>query len=463
MKGFRFLLYARSSRYWINLLITILIALGIAISIEIIGFTYNKRVDLTAEKRYQFSDQFKKILNSLEGRMDVTVFYQSGERLELDDLLSQYAIQSPKFHYELYDLDRNPGMAKKYGIKNYGESVITYGGKRTKVSYPVEDKIINALLKLTRKEKKVIYFLKGHGENDVLNSDQRKGYSKIKEALESEDYDVKELSLMRNENIPANASVLIISGPKKDFLKEELETIHQFVQKGGKALFMVDPYYSLPNLSLFLWGYDVVLGNNVIVDPNNRTLGGDAFTIIIPLFLKHPIIQDFQTPVLFPLARSVEAKRNPMAGVFAQTFAESDPKSFALSDKQELTKGKINIEEGQKGPISVATIVAIESKETKEGKQKESLQEQIVVFGDSDFISNLYINQLGNKDLFLNTVNWLSEEEYLISSRPKRPQYNYRFLKYQDTKSLFWLLVILQPALPLAVGLVIYIRRKIKG
>ncbi len=87
----------------------------------------------------------------------------------------------------------------------------------------------------------------------------------------------------------------------------------------------------------------------------------------------------------------------------------------------------------------------------------------MVVFGDSGFINNFYINHLGNKDLFLNTINWLSEEDYLISSRPKRPEYNYRFLKYQETKRLFWLLVILQPALPLVVGLVIYIRRKIKG
>ncbi|HSB07489.1 MAG TPA: Gldg family protein [Thermodesulfobacteriota bacterium] len=463
MKGLRFLLYARSSRYWINLLVTILIALGIAISIEIIGFNYNKRMDLTSEKRYEISDQFKKILNSLQGRIDVTVFYQSGERLELDDLLSQYAIQSPKFHYELYDLDRNPGMAKKYGIKSYGESVIIYGGKRTKVSYPVEDKIVNAILKLTRKEKKAIYFLKGHSENDITNDNPRKGYSKVREAIESEDYDVKELSLMKNENIPSNASVLIISGPKKDFLKEELETLHRFVQKEGKALFMIDPFYTFPNLSLFLSGYDVVLGNDVIVDQDNRTFGGDAVTILVPLFLKHPIIQDFRTPVLFPLARSVEVKGNPTAGVFAQTFAQSDPKSLALSDKKDLTKGKVTIEEGRKGPISVAAIVAIESKETKGEKQTGSLQEQIVVFGDSDFISNFYINQLGNKDLFLNTVNWLSEEDYLISSRPKRLEYNYRFLKYQDTKRLFWLLVILQPALPLAVGLVIYIRRKMKG
>lgn len=463
MKRFRLFPHARSSRYWINLLITILIVLGIAISIEILGSIYNKRLDLTSEKRYQISDQFRKILNSLEERIEVIVFCQSGERLELMDLLNQYAMQSPKFHYELYDLDRNPGMANRYGIRNYGETIIAYRGKRTKVSYPVEDKIINSILKLTRKEKKAIYFLKGHGENDISNNDPKKGFSKVKEALESEDYDVKELSLNMEGRIPARSSVLIISGPKKDLLKEELEPLRRFIQEGGKVLFMIDPFHSFPNLSAFLSIYDVVLGNDVVMDPYNRTLGGDEYTIMIPLFLKHPIIQDFRTPVLFPLTRSVEVKEDSKTGVFAQTFAQSDPKSFALPDKKGLPKGKVLREEGRKGPISVAAIVAVESKKTEGEKQEEGIQEQMVVFGDSDFINNFYINHLGNKDLFLNTINWLSEEDYLISSRPKRPEYNYRFLKYQETKRLFWLLVILQPALPLVIGLVIYIRRKIKG
>jgi len=463
MKGFRFLRYTRSSRYWLNFLTTILIVLGIAISIEIIGSMNNKRVDLTPERKHQISDQFQKILNSLDGRIDVTVFYQSGERLELNDLLNQYALQSSKFRYELYDLDRNPGMAKKYGIRNYGETVIAYRGKRTKVLYPVEDKIINAILKLTRKEKKTLFFLKGHGENDISNSNPRKGYSKVKEALESEDYDVKELSLTRKESISGDASVLIISGPKKDFLKEELETLHGFVQEGGKVLFMIDPFYSFPNLSVFLSGYDVGLGNDVVVDPYNRPLGGDEFTIVVPLFLKHPIIQDFRTPVLFSLARSVEVKGNSKSGVFVETLAQSDPKSFAISDRKDFTRGKIKLEEGRMGPIPVAAIVALESKEKKGQKQKKDIQEQIVVFGDSDFVNNFYLNQLGNRDLFLNTINWLSEDDYLISTRTKRPEYSYRFLKYQETKRLFWLLVIFQPALPLIVGLVIYIRRKIKG
>jgi hypothetical protein len=465
MKGFRSFLFFRSAKYWLNLLITVLISLGIAISIEIIGYTYNKRVDLTSEMRYNVSDQLKKILRSLGGTVAVKVFYQSGERMELNDLLSQFSSQSPNFHYELLDLDRNPAEARKYGINNYRETVIEYEGKRTKIPYPAEDRIINSIIKLTRKEKKVLYFLRGHGENDILDSDPRKGYSRIREALESDDYEVKELGLAGSEEIIRGASVLIVSGPKRDFLERELEVLRKFVLEGGRVLFMIDPLYPLPKLSAFLLGFGVVLGRDVIADPYNRAYGGDEFTILVPLFLKHPIIQDFRIPALFPLARSIEVKETSKTGVFAQTFAESDPKSWAVPEEKDFTKGKTRLPEGvkRKGPISVAAIVAIESRLRKGEKEENTLEEQMVVFGDSDFINNFYINLLGNKDLFLNTINWLSEDEYLISSRPKKPEYAYRPLKFQETKGLFWFLVILLPALPLVVGVVVYIRRRIRG
>ena len=95
MRGSRYFLHIRSTGYWINFLITILVSLGIAVSIEIIGFTYNRRFDLTPGKRYTISDQFKKVFNSLEEKVNATVFYQSGERAELNDLLSQFSSQSP--------------------------------------------------------------------------------------------------------------------------------------------------------------------------------------------------------------------------------------------------------------------------------------------------------------------------------------------------------------------------------
>ena len=207
-----------------------------------------------------------------------------------------------------------------------------------------------------------------------------------------------------------------IRGPKKDFFEEELETFLEFVQKGGKVLFMMDPFYTLPKFSAFLSNFDVVLGNNVIIDRYNRSFGGDDFVILVPFFRKNPITQDFEAPALFPLARSIEVKRTPKKGIFAKTFAMSTPESWAVSDKKDFTGGEIRFQEGvdKKGPVLIAAIVILAVKQRRRVIEEERAEGQMVIYGDSDFINNFYIDYLGNKDLFLNTVNWMSGDEYQI-------------------------------------------------
>jgi ABC-type uncharacterized transport system involved in gliding motility auxiliary subunit len=46
---------------------------------------------------------------------------------------------------------------------------------------------------------------------------------------------------------------------------------------------------------------------------------------------------------------------------------------------------------------------------------------RVVVLGDSDFASNSVLGIQGNRDLFMNIVGWLSQQENLISIRPKEP------------------------------------------
>ena len=90
----------------------------------------------------------------------------------------------------------------------------------------------------------------------------------------------------------------------------------------------------------------------------------------------------------------------------------------------------------------------------------------IVVFGDSDFVNNSYLNILGNKDFFLNTVSFLAEEKDLISIRPKtrsKSADNHLVLSKKQSKLIFWLAVIIEPALVLLIGVAIFFRRRIKG
>src|SRR2546429_447889 len=99
----------------------------------------------------------------------------------------------------------------------------------------------NAVVKVTRSGKRIVYVLKGHGEREIGNT-ERPGLSRAKDELEKVNYEVKDLVLARDPKVPADASVLIIAGPRTDLFPQELEAIDAYLTRGGKVFFMADPF-----------------------------------------------------------------------------------------------------------------------------------------------------------------------------------------------------------------------------
>jgi len=86
-----------------------------------------------------------------------------------------------------------------------------------------------------------------------------------------------------------------------------------------------------------------------------------------------------------------------------------------------------------------------------------------VVFGDSDFASNFYLNLLGNRDLFLSTVAVLAAEPELVAVRKKgmtRGTLSPIVLTAEQGRIIFWTVVITEPALFLLLGIVVALRRR---
>ena len=116
--------------------------------------------------------------------------------------------------------------------------------------------------------------------------------------------------------------------------------------------------------------------------------------------------------------------------------------SWGERDPEELETGEVNAGDDERtGPLRLAYAVHVEtdsepdpSPEANAGRmdvagdpEEDSGEEpagdregRLVVVGDSDFIgNNLALAPLGNADLFLNMVNWLTEDEDLIAIRPR--------------------------------------------
>ncbi|MBI5892841.1 MAG: GldG family protein [Deltaproteobacteria bacterium] len=463
------LISKRSTKYGFNTAVMVGIFIAIIALTAVMSMKYKFRWDITKGQRYTLSDQTQKLLRSLKKDVTATAFYRSDERTkqQMEDLLEEYSHYSPRFKYQFIDPDKKPGLASKHGITSYRTTLIQSGDKQEIVGFESEEKLTNAILKATREKVKVVYFLKGHGENNITDF-QNAGYKAVREAIEKENYQTKELLLLETPNVPEDANLIIISGPKKDILPEELKRIKNYIDAGGNVLFMLDPD-TVPNTVSFLKDYGFNIGADIIIDKLSQVFGANYLTPVVGMYDKeHPITKDFNVATFFPVARSVGVEKDPSKGVYP--LAMTGEQSWAETDRKALEAGTAEYNDGKdkRGPIPIAAVAAVEVKEQGQGLGVKGQGDEkkkfakIVVFGDSDFVNNTQINLAGNKDLFLNTVNWLAEESDLISIRKKEANATPLLLTKAQGKIIFWLPVVIMPAIVLCAGIVILSRRKFR-
>jgi gliding motility-associatede transport system auxiliary component len=442
----------RSARYGLNTAITVLIVLGIIGLVEAVSARHSGRFDLTENKRHSLSPQTIQMLRGLKADVNAVGFFRSDQpnRRGAEDLLKQYArYGNGKFTWKVVDPDREPGLARRYGIESYGTVVLETKAKSEKVADAAEDKLTNGLIKVTREGKRVVYVLQGHGEHELANT-ERPGFSEAKSAMEGANYEVKPLVLAREGKVPDDAAEVLLPGPKNDLFEPELDALDAYVAKGGKLLFMVNPFQA-EGLKRYLAKYGFELAADIVIEPNpiGRLFGIGPEVPIVQQYESHAITRDLGgVTTLFPLTRSVAAAKTPPAGVTVQPLAQTSPQSWGETDRAELQSGQVKADpQDPKGPLPVAAVA------TKD-------KARIVVYGTSNLAANQFLNIQGNRDFFLNTVSWLAEEEQQISIRPKETRQTPVFLSSQQAQAVFLLPVIVLPGVVIAGGLVAFARRR---
>lgn len=453
----------RSTKYAFNTAIMSIIFVLIVGLVGVMSIKYKIRVDLTADSRYTLSSQTIKILKSLEDDVEVIAFYRSDERTRqaMFDLLEEYSYYSSKFKVRFVDPDRSPTEAVKHRVSSYRTTLLKYGDKQEIVVTESENKITNALIKLISQETKVIYFVKGHGEKQV-NSKRGDGYALVREAIERENHQVRELLLISSEKVPEDAAVLVISGPETNFLPAELKKITAFVEKGGRVLFMLDPG-GANGLVNYLSEFGFEVGNDLVIDTLSQVYGANYLTpVVIQYHKDHPVTRGFELATFFPAARSVHIKEAPAKGRY--DLAKTSDKSWTVTG--ELTDDALTFDSDRhtRGPISVVAVAAVEvvlnEKKTEASQESMKTWGKILVVGDSDLVSNTHLKLAGNKDFFLNTLNWLAEEHVLISVRRREPGLTPLMLTAVQGKLVFWLSMVIVPSLVLVAGIGVTLRRR---
>ncbi|MEE9252406.1 MAG: GldG family protein [Thermodesulfobacteriota bacterium] len=451
---------ARRAVHGINAIVFILVVLGIFVILNFLANRSAPRYDLTENKLHSLSDQTRRVLEGLKDGVRVIAFFKEKDvvvdRKQFIELIEQYRRVSSKIEVEFVDPDKNPGLAKKYDIREYATCVLISGEKdiKLKLGNPIspgilstsEQLITNAIIKLSKDVTKTVYFLTGHGERDIYDNVGPTGFGKARKALEDESYMPRELMLMREGVIEVENTMLVVAAPGKDLLKKELDSIKAYLESGGMALFIVEPRSGAQLVSL-LKNFSITLNNDVVIDPSSKLVGGGDVAPIIATYGVSDITEDFRFATIFPYTRSLKVDNSgeisPLVLALTSEYAWSET-NLSLFEEGDAELGP----EDPRGPLGVAAIAEI----GEEGR--------IAVFGSADFISNRWFDFSGNSDLFMNTVNWLSRDEDLISIRPKKAKAGKLTMTPGQFRFMFALTIVIIPAAVLFGGFYMWIRRR---
>jgi ABC-type uncharacterized transport system involved in gliding motility auxiliary subunit len=478
----------RSARYGSLSLGSIAIAAGILIGLNYVAGRQFKRWDLTASKQYSLSDQTRKVLASVNDPIEIKVFERDDRLQPFRDQLEEYRLASRHVKVEYIDPDKQRALAQKYEIRSRGTILVEHRGRIERTTTNSEQEITNAIVKAVQGQQRKVYFVQGHGEHDPTSADERTGYNAVAGALGRENFTVERLVLAQQRDVPADASVVVIAGPKNDLLQPEIDALRRYLDRGGKLLLLLDPpdRPDSPALTGLIalareWGIEV--GANVVVDTSGvgQFVGTGPEIPIADSYPSHPITENFRLLTGYPFARSVSAASGGVNGRTAQNFIETSANSWAEANLKSLTGGQpvsLNEREGDKrGPIALAAAVSVNAPTpppasaatdaAKDGstaaaadKPKDPPQTRVAVIGDSDFVSNGFLGLQGNADLFLNTVNWLGQQESLIALRPREPDDRRVSITADQMRRIFLVTVLLLPAAVIGAGVYAWWRRR---
>ncbi len=439
-----------------------LIVLAVLIAVNRLAVLHDKSWDLTRSHRYSLSPESIQIVRQLKQPLHMIYFNRSSHFSSAKAFLTRYARASRQVHLDFVDPDRHPMQARRYKVQTYGTLVLALPGRTHNVSTLSEQKITNALVRMLKGARKIAYFAQGDGERRPAGTG-RSGYSSIARSLKSENFTVKPLVLDQTPQVPANASVLVIAGPTHAWLPAEVTAVANYLAQGGRVLFMFNFQSGGPLVHYVEQQLDVKLTPNVIVDNSGlgRIFGASPLMPIAAHYDPHPITnQMHDLATLFPMARTVEPAHNPNSSAVVSPLLETSAASYAITNLKGLASGRIRINPAtaQHGPLTLGVAGTLPATAVKPQHQEA----RFVVYGSPDFAANAFLGFSGNRDLFLNTMNWLAGESRFITIRPK-PRHNTPInLSATQMAWIRWSVLGMLPGVILLAGIFVWWRRRRK-
>jgi len=410
--------------------------------------------DLSQNGRNSLSEASIEILQKLQGPIHVTAYAteqhtQLGDiRKIITDFVALYQRVKPDLSLTFIDPIEQPKLAQDTGVHVNGEMVITFNQRREHLTVINEQAFSNVLMRLARAEDKVIVALSGHGERR-LDGSANYDLGELGRQLRTNGFNSQQLNLAIEQDVPVNASMLMIASPQTDLLEGEVDKLLNYIDRGGNLLWLVDQE-SLRGLLPLTEKLRLTLTPGVVVDPQAEQLKAPVTFALGASYGQHAITNDFDYITVFPFARQITINENEewravsLVEVAQQGWVETGNLDGEITFDQATDVA---------GPISIAVAL------TRNIRDRE---QRIVIVGSGHFLANAYLGNGSNLDFGVNLINWLTGDEELIVIQPRATlDSNLIFSESELTLIVLGFLVLL-PLLFLVSGMVIWWRRRRK-
>jgi ABC-2 type transport system permease protein len=477
----------------LNVLLQVVLVLFLALMVNSIAFKHYKRWDFSRDKKYALSDKTKRFLNTIKGKVRITVFFSPNTPITADvqNLLTefQYAAKG-KIDIENIDPERNLSRAKevvdKYKVVS-DESLlmIDYAGRNKTVkasemadvdqsgmafgegprvtAFKGEQAITSAIMDLVEGKKNTLGYVIGHKEPPLAGNTP---ISVLKTFIENENIKFQELNLFDVGAIPPELKAIVIAGPQYDFSDREMKLLRDFWEKQGRILLLLDPAAKTPKLNAFL--------NELGVKANDDRLMVFLRTGIQEVALTRDVQAHFLggSPITKRLADvhalffggtsslTLEPERVRAANIRLEPLIQAEKGYFAETDYSSNDQAKLQAD-AKRNPGTPLTIgVSIE----KGGSADERVQvnsARMVVVSNATFIQDNALTQDQQAlDFISGSVNWLLSREQLIGIAPKVPKTLTFSLNEDALRNLRWIILVLLPLVPAVIGGAVWWRRR---
>lgn len=445
---------ARQTKYGAYAALYTIVILAVVIVGNWLANSHNKSVDVTANKKYSLSDQTKKVVGNLKSDINVYYFDQSANYDRARDMLDRYANLSSKLKISYVDPDKKPDVARMEGARQMGDVVVDSGTKKETAKSLTEEELTGAIIRAIKTGARNVCFVKGSGESS-LDDTGREGYAALKSAIEKNNYKTQSISLLEKPEVPAECTIVVVGGPKHDYVAPAIDALKKFVAGGGRLIVNFDPVLNTPNdqmgntpaLAAMVTDWGVIAKGDIVLDLSTASQMFGATSPIVATYTSHPIVRVMQDNVsVMPLTRSLEVK-SPAEALFSSTG-----QSYSLVDPKVPIKQE-DVEKGAKGPFVLAAAATVGTGD-KAGR--------VIVVGSSGWMSNVMVGtpQFANRDLALNMMNWLTSDEDLISIRPKDPEDRRLHITTAGVRVLFFTSIIGLPLLVILSGVSMWWKRR---